>query len=116
LASGEAKALVESGVGSMADLAGAKTADVATALGVSEERAATLIREATVREVSDKSGLSWDQADQLVTEANVASLTELKAEKLDSARNSFGGPNLSEARVGVLLNLGSRTGRLRGPG
>lgn len=116
LASGEAEALVESGLGSMADLAGAKAAEVASALGVSEERAATLIREATVREVSDKSGLSRDQADQLVTEANVASLTELKAEKLDLARTSFGEADLSEARVGVLLNLGSRTGRLRGPG
>ncbi len=111
LASGEAEALVESGVGSMADLAGAKTGEVATALGVSEERAATLIREATVREVSDKSGLSRDQAQQLVTEANVASLTELKTEKLDLARASFGEADLSEARVGLLLNLGSRTGR-----
>lgn len=111
LASGEAEALVESGVGSMADLAGANARDVAAALGVSEERATNLIREATVREVSDKTGLSRDQATQLMTEAEVSRITELQAEKLESARSTFGGADLSEARVGVLLNLGSRRGR-----
>ena len=111
LTSGEAEALVESGVGSMAALAGAEAGDVAAALGVSEERASTLIRAATVREVSDKTGLSRDQSSKLISEADVSRITELKAEKLDSARASFGEADLSEARVGLLLNLGSRMGR-----
>ena len=111
LNSGEAEALVESGMGSMAALAGAETGDVAAALGVSQERASTLIREATVREVSDKTGLSRDQSAKLLSEADVSRITELKTEKLDSARASFGEADLSEARVGLLLNLGSRMGR-----